>query len=269
MSDTKTCPYCGEEIKVSAIKCKHCHSMLSKEGDELIRKSANSSSVDVQAASKAQKPIWKQWWIWAISIFVIFILIVVVSSGNSDETVTPPPSTKTSSEASEQKAITEPDSTEQAKSTSNSRSNPASLNETFVVEKDDWWSGIIKYEVTLLETVSGNKAWEMVRAANRYNSAPDTGKEYILAKFRVKILSTEEDMPYDLNHAKFNVVSSMGVEYTGFHSVAGLNPSLRADLYEGAEHEGWTYFLVDIDDPAPLAVMDRTWDSEIWFKLRH
>ncbi len=269
MADTKECPYCGEEIKLSAIKCKHCHSMLSKEGDELIRKSANSSSVAVQAASKAQKPIWKQWWIWAISIFVIFILIIMVSSGNSDETVTPPSSTKTSSEASEQKATTELDSTEQAKSTSNSRSNPAGLNETFVVEKDDWLSGSVKYEATLLETVSGNTAWEMVRAANMFNSAPDTGKEYILAKFKVKIISTEEDKPYSLNHAKFSVVSSSGVEYTGFYSVAGLEPSLSADLYEGAEHEGWTYFLVDIDDPAPLAVMDRTRGSEVWFKLRH
>jgi hypothetical protein len=36
MSDTKMCPYCGEDIKIEAIKCKHCHTMLSEEDDQLV-----------------------------------------------------------------------------------------------------------------------------------------------------------------------------------------------------------------------------------------
>lgn len=31
-SETKICPYCGEEININARKCKHCHTWL--EGDE-------------------------------------------------------------------------------------------------------------------------------------------------------------------------------------------------------------------------------------------
>ncbi len=36
MTDTKMCPYCGEEVKLEAIKCKHCQSMLSAEDDALV-----------------------------------------------------------------------------------------------------------------------------------------------------------------------------------------------------------------------------------------
>ena len=28
MSDTKTCPYCAEEVRAEAVKCKHCGSYL-------------------------------------------------------------------------------------------------------------------------------------------------------------------------------------------------------------------------------------------------
>jgi hypothetical protein len=156
---------------------------------------------------------------------------------------------------------------EPEKPVKNSRKNPAGLNEAYVVSLDDWLEGKVTYEIEMLELISGTKALEMVRKANPFNDEPEAGKEYILAKFRVAILDTQEDKPYSFNHAKFNVISGTGVEYTGFLSVSGLEPDLRADLYEGASHIGWTYFLVDINDH-PVAVMDRGQSSEIWFDLR-
>ena len=169
-----------------------------------------------------------------------------------------------------QKKATKPDEptrTEPEKPAENSRRNPAGLNETFVVRLDDWLVGKVTYEIEMLELIRGDQAWDIIRQANQFNDEPEAGKEYILAKFRIAILETEEDEPYTISHSIFDVVSGAGVEYTDFISVAGLDPNLRADLYEGAEHIGWTYFLVNINDH-PVAVMNRRRASEIWFDLR-
>lgn len=64
------------------------------------------------------------------------------------------------------------------------------------------------------------------------------------------------------------IIKSDIIVTTDFITVSGLNSDLRADIYIGASHEGWTFFLVDVDDDNPLAVFDRKYYSEIWFKLR-
>ena len=121
-------------------------------------------------------------------------------------------------------------------------------------------------ELELLELISGDEAWEIVHEGNQFNDSPGAGKEYILAKFRVKILEAETE-PYDINHAQFDAYSATGVEYTGFLSVAGIEPDLRVNLYEGAEHIGYTYFMVKTDD-SPVAVYMPRWDENAtWFKL--
>ncbi|MCM3409195.1 hypothetical protein [Metabacillus litoralis] len=147
----------------------------------------------------------------------------------------------------------------------NSRKNPAGIGETLLVEKDDWLDGHVKYEVELTDVISGDEALTLVKEANMYNDSPDAGMKYVLAKFRIKVLELEKE-PYDINHAKFKAVSGSGVTYDDWISIAGLEPDLRNDLYEGAEHEGWTYFMVDENDE-PLAVFNQGWDDEVWFDI--
>jgi hypothetical protein len=81
MTDTKICPYCGEEVKAAAIKCKHCHSMLSEE--DKVPVGAPAPAKPEYTTPKTKKPIWKQWWVWA-AVFILFIAIVV-SGGNNDK----------------------------------------------------------------------------------------------------------------------------------------------------------------------------------------
>ncbi|WP_179151857.1 S-layer homology domain-containing protein [Oceanobacillus senegalensis] len=146
-----------------------------------------------------------------------------------------------------------------------SRTNPAGTGEVITVEKDDWLNGYQKYEVELLDTISGDEAWEIVSDANPFNNAPNSGMKYVLAKFRVKVLELENE-PFQINHAKFDAVSQEGVKYEQFISISGLSPELRTDIYEGGEHEGWTYFMVHEDD-APFVVFNQNWDDEVWFDL--
>lgn len=147
-----------------------------------------------------------------------------------------------------------------------SRTNPAGLHQTVRVDVDDWLDGKVVMELEMLELISGYTAWNMIYAWNRFNDEPKAGQEYILAKFRVKIVELEKE-PYDINHAQFDVYSATGVEYTEFVSVAGMDPDLRTSLYEGAEHIGYTAFLVRTDD-SPVAVYMPRWDENAWFDLR-
>jgi len=164
-------------------------------------------------------------------------------------TATPPPATAT------------PDTPEVG-----TRRSPAGIGDRLLVEGSDFLVGEYVLELEMLELISGEPAWEIAQEGNMFNSPPDDGMEYILAKFYVAVLEVAEE-PFGMNHAKWDAVSSDGRVYGGFLSLSGIEPTLRIELYEGASHEGWTYFMVEQGD-SPLAVFDRGRDSEVWFTLR-
>jgi len=145
------------------------------------------------------------------------------------------------------------------------RNTAAKLNETVLVEVDDWLDGKQKYELTLTEVISGQEAWSIIEQANMFNEEPDDGMKYVLAKFKVKVHSLEVE-PFDINHAKFDAVSKAGSMYNQFFAIVTPTPDLSTDLYTGAEYEGWTYFIVSEND-SPKVVYESKRDAEAWFDL--
>jgi hypothetical protein len=217
--------------------------------------------------------------IYLIVLLLILGLFIVMAMGcTSDATVTPKQSSNDEikngqevSDIEEVSAIEDSNGNDLNDNDSlvqNSRQNPAGLNETFIVEMDDWLVGRVTFEIEMIEVISGDKAWQVIKAGNQFNDPPGEGKEYIMAKFRVKVLETEEDEPFSLMMIYFSCISGSGVEYTDFVSVAGVVPTLWNDLYEGAEHAGWEFFMVDKDDDKPVVAMERKTPAEVWFDLR-
>ena len=74
-ASVKTCPYCAEEIKADALKCKHCGSMLS------------DKPVVIEKTSKRYKQQMLNGIYLSVGSIVVMFLIGVVSQGSDNPIV--------------------------------------------------------------------------------------------------------------------------------------------------------------------------------------
>ena len=149
-----------------------------------------------------------------------------------------------------------------AKSTVNSRSNPAGVNETLVFECTEFETAFT-LEMTLLEVRRGGSALKTVMQADNYNAVPARGREYILAKFHIKALQSQNDQAIDPQYM-FAVVKADGSTYSDSFAYAGGLPMLST-VYEGGATEGYVLFEVDGADKDLLFVFPGYGKSQAWF----
>lgn len=122
--------------------------------------------------------------------------------------------------------------------------------------------------VVVLESVRGAAAWEMVKAANMFNSEPEAGKEYIVVKVRVSINSVSEDKAISLSEYSFDTYSSDNVEYDRAF-VVDPSPTFSGNVFAGGTLEGYFTVQVNVSDPSPKLVFGAKYDGSggIWFSL--
>ncbi len=143
------------------------------------------------------------------------------------------------------------------------RLNPIQVGSAAIYDGMDNTFYDYKVELTVTETIRGKDAWSIVKKGNMFNDKPESGKEYILVKFKIKTLESADDKKIDLNNSNFTFVSATGTTYNDFVVISGVEPELT-DMYAGAEAEGYVYELINEGD-APLVVFHEGFDGEIWF----
>ena len=184
-------------------------------------------------------------------------------------TPTPPP-TATPTAAPTPTATLMPTSTpEPTPEVGMSRRNPADVGDTLTITFDATYEDPHTAEVTLLEVIRGDQAWQRIQQANQFNEPTPEDQEYMLARIRFKLTDAPSpDMQYALWNGAFTAVSQDGRDYP-LSSVVLPEPPIDANLYPGASHEGWAVFQVSDDDDQPLLAFGRAFDGTggAWWKL--
>ncbi len=143
------------------------------------------------------------------------------------------------------------------------RFTPANVNQTVKFNFDD-----NKYSanLTLTELSRGQEALTKLKQFSNHNDTPEQGKEYILAKFKFDLVKSSEQ--YDLSSVYFDLISDTWKEYDWVYIYIPSGSSIRANMYEGASHEGYVAFICDVSDKKPVINFERDYEGKggAWFK---
>ena len=144
-------------------------------------------------------------------------------------------------------------------STNYSRQNPAPLNTVQQITVKDY---INDYSAALrvIETIRGEQALKMIKDENMFNSDPQEGHEYILAKVAISALAVGDEKALTISSLDFKCFSANNEAYENQFIVVP-KPKLADQLYAGGNTEGYVAFQVKTDDIAPKFVYGQKYDG--------
>lgn len=123
-------------------------------------------------------------------------------------------------------------------------------------------------QITLLEVVKGEEANQRLKQLNEYyeqtNPATD---DFLLAKFRLEIVSPKSDEKYTVNRHDFKASNDAGTKLYE-PSYVTLDPGLDGEVSGDKPIEGWIVLESGKADAAPMIAYDSGVDASggIWFK---
>ncbi len=148
------------------------------------------------------------------------------------------------------------------------RKNPAPIGTSQTITVEGWDD---TYTVTL--TVNwvnrGEDVWYYIQQANRYNEAPSSGIEYIIANITATVEDSQNDLAVDFSGFDFDVFLETSSEYDDRVPVVEPEPAFSGEAYSGASVTGNVVFMVDATDTAPKITYSRDYNGSggIWMAL--
>lgn len=175
----------------------------------------------------------------------LFIVTVLGGCGQGTNDVT----IKDEDEKQEEVQTEETEKKEETKSKLGSRTNPVPFKKTVTVEdelyNDEGESFPIKFDLTVLEVIRGEDAYQKLKSMNEFNEPAPEGYEWLLAKTKVKFTeSATEDLSFHIDGImNFEMVSENGDIYSG-DIIGTTEPEFSYEMYVGNEKEGYISGLV-------------------------
>lgn len=152
-----------------------------------------------------------------------------------------------------------------------SRNNPVSLGVEAEGIGQGWSNEGYKFRITVLQSVRGVPALEMIQEASDYNEPPRPGNDPLLVYIKMQFVSSPGDRAYDPTDYDFSLVTPSGqilepTWNTPPEPVFGYLPS----MFPGASAEGWIYFELPSSEGAPSLVFGLGYQGEggLWFAIQ-